>query len=87
MNRYSVLLERHVVKLFDLSKNFDFGRMSEADYDRMEEHYNNVHRGSVMTMFNRLTWEEQIHFCVYVKLPWLEKKLDEEQLASLRIMM
>lgn len=83
--KHNLIYQVYMEKRTKLYRDFDFGRISEDDFERMEEHYRNVYHSNLLRFFRKLTWQEQIYFCIATDNPFMVERLDAEQLATMKI--
>lgn len=86
IKKYQALRDNYTQKLISLNKSAVLENITWEECDRLESHYNNIFKHNVLRIFNRLTWEDQIKFCLLVNDEYLIGKMDAEQQAAMRIM-
>lgn len=83
--KYNDLTTKYLLRRRTLMQDADYGRITWGDSDRLEKEIDNRHMASLMVLFSRATWEDQITLAACSGNEKLIARLDEVQKSALTI--
>jgi hypothetical protein len=67
------------------NRDYESGKITEDEFHKISHYHYNVYRKNLLRKFETLSWQEQIYFCIATGQPLLVDLLDEDQLATMKI--
>lgn len=68
-----------------VGRDFKAHHIDEKERARLLQHYKNALGTTFITYFKKLSWEDQVYFAIAAEWDFLTSMLDEEQIATMRI--